>query len=135
MAKLSNVKRIIKEQMPADVQKWIDTLLYPLNNTISQLSNALANQLTIVDNMQATVKSFTLKSNQFPFTFNHGLSGTPKVLYIGQINDTAASPATFTVAPYAQWTIGTSASTIVIQTITGLDPTKTYNVTFVIHIT
>lgn len=134
MAKLSNVKRIIKEQMPSDVQKWIDTLLFPLNNTISQLSNALANQLTITDNMQGSIRSFTLTSSQFPFTFAHGLNTQPKILYIGQINDTSATPAIFTVAPYAQWTVGSTANTVIIQTITGLDPTKTYNVTFVLHV-
>lgn len=132
MAKLANIKRIIKEQLPADVQKWVDQLLIPINNAISQFTYALTNQLTISDNMLGSVKSFTLSSAQFPFTFAHGLTIQPKILFIGQINDTAASPATFTVAPYAQWTIGSTGSTVVVNTITGLDPTKQYNVTFVL---
>lgn len=132
MAKLSNVKRIIKEQLPSSVQQWIDQLLFPINNAISQFTYALGNQLTITDNMLGSVKTFTLQSNQFPFTFSHGLSIQPKILFIGQINDTASSPATFTTAPYAQWSVGNTGSTIVVTTITGLDPAKQYNVTFVV---
>lgn len=132
MARLNNIKRIIKENMPEEVQKWIDLLLFPLNNAISQFTYALSNQLTINDNMLGTVKTFNLTSSQFPFTFNHGLNIQPKICFIGQINDTSASPATFTVAPYAQWFLGSTANTIVIQTITGLDPAKTYSITFVI---
>lgn len=134
MARLSNIKRIIKEQLPSDVQKWIDTILFPLNDAISQFTNALNKQLTVTDNMNGTIKNFRLTSSQFPFTFNHGLTQQPTVLIIGQINDTSGSPTTFTAAPYAQWSIGSAASTITVQTITGLDPAKTYSVTFLIHV-
>ena len=126
------MKRLLKEQLPPDVVKWIDQLLFPLNNAISQFTTALGNQLTISDNMLGTVKTFTLKPAQFPFTFSHGLNVSPRICLIGQINDTSGSPATFTVAPYAQWFNGSTNNTIVIQTITGLDSTKTYSVTFVI---
>lgn len=132
MAKLSNVKRIIKEQLPSSVQQWIDQLLLPINTAISQFTYALGNQLTVSDNMLGAVKTFNLKSSQFPFTFSHGLNIQPKILFIGQINDTSAAPAIFTTAPYAQWSIGNTGSTIVINTITGLDPAKQYDVTFVV---
>lgn len=133
MALLTNIKRVIKEQMPSDVIKWIDQVLIPLNTFMSQVTYALTKQLTITDNMVGSVKTFNLTSDQFPFTFNHGLAGVnPKIVFIGQINDTSASPATFTVAPYAQWFLGNNANTIIIRSITGLDITKTYSVTFVV---
>lgn len=118
--------------MPSSVQQWVDQLLIPVNDAISQFTYALTNQLTITDNMLGTVKTFTLSPNQFPFTFNHGLQVQPKILQIGQINDTSANPAIFTAAPYAQWAIGSTGNTIVINTITGLNPLKQYSVTFVI---
>lgn len=132
MARLSNIKRIIKEQLPSDVQKWVDQLLIPINNAISQFTYALTNQLTISDNMLGAVKTFTLSSDQFPFTFSHGLTVQPKIMFIGQINDTSANPAIFTAAPFVQWTIGQNGATCVIQTITGLDPAKQYSVVLVI---
>lgn len=122
----------MKEQLPKEVIIWIDQILLPLNEAISQFTNALSSQLTITDNMLGTVKTFSLQPAQFPFTFNHGLSIQPRICFIGQINDNSGSPATFTSAPYAQWFIGSSANTITIQNITGLNNTKTYNVTFVI---
>ena len=118
--------------MPSNVQAWIDTLLFPFNSAIAQFTAALNNQLTITDNMVGTVKYFNLKVEQFPFTFNHGLNIQPRICFIGQINDTSGSPATFTVAPYLQWRIGSASGTITIQTITGLDPSQTYAVTLVI---
>ena len=132
IAKLTNIKRIIKEQMPADVQKWIDTLLYPLNNAISQITYALANQLTISDNFLGSVKTQQVTTKSFPLTFKHGLSVKPGILFIGYIADTSSNPAIFTTAPFAQWHIPTDTTSVVIDTITGLDATKTYNVTFVI---
>lgn len=130
--KISGIKRIIKEQLPSSVQPWIDQLLYPINNAISQFTTALGNQLTISDNMLGAVKSFTLTSAQFPFTFTHGLKIKPKIVFIGQINDTDANPGTFTTGPVVQWSVGSNGSTIVLQTITGLNPAKSYNVTLVV---
>lgn len=132
MAKLTNIKRIIKEQLPSDVQKWIDNLLIPINNAISQFTYALSNQLTITDNFLGSVKQFQLTTTQFPFTFKHGLGIKPAILFIGQIQDTTANPAIFTVGPVAQWEQGTDGTTVVIKSITGLDSSKQYTVTFVI---
>jgi len=132
MAILSNVKRILKEQLPSDVQKWADQFLIPLNNAISQITNALGNQLTITDNMLGAVKIFTLKTSDFPYTFSHALNIRPKILFIGQIQDASSTPAIFTVAPVVQWQASSTGSSIVIQTITGLDPAKSYNVTLVL---
>lgn len=60
MAKIVSVKRIYKEQFPNDVQKWIDQLLYPLNNALSQFVFAFNNNITLSDNLIAATKSFTL---------------------------------------------------------------------------
>lgn len=130
--KLSGIKRIIKEQLPSDVQKWIDQLLIPINNAISQFTYALTNQLTITDNFQGAVKTFTLKNSDYPFTFQHGLSVRPKVCYLGQVLEDSGSPALFTYAPYAQWEPDSTGTQIVLRQITGLDPAKTYFVTLVI---
>lgn len=130
--KISGIKRIIKEQLPSSILPWIDQLLLPINTAISQFTTALTNQLTIEDNFLGSIKTFTLTSAQFPFTFVHGLKIRPKIVFIGQIQDTDANPAIFTAGPVIQWTVGSTGSTIVIQTITGLDPSKSYSVTLVV---
>lgn len=58
--KLTGIKRIIKEDFPPEIQKWIDTLLYPLNQNIEQTKEALTQNLNIEDNLLATVKTLTL---------------------------------------------------------------------------
>ena len=130
--RLSNIKRIITENLPVDVLKWIDEIVIPLNTVISQLTDALSSQLTITDNMLGGIKTFTLTPADFPFSFNHGLTVQPKICFIAQINDNSGNPATFTAAPYAQWYLSSEANTIVIQTITGLNVNKKYDVTLVI---
>lgn len=60
IAKIVNVKRIFKEQFPPDVQKWIDQLLYPLNNAIAQFTFAFNNNITLSDNAVAVTKTFTI---------------------------------------------------------------------------
>lgn len=128
MAKLTNIKRIIKEDFPSEVQKWIDKLLVPLNNSITQVTFALTNQLTLSDNMLAVVKEITLKGDQFPYQFNHGLKVKPIGCVILQAMETSASPPLFTNGVYAQW--DTDGPTITLRTITGLDSSRTYNFTF-----
>jgi hypothetical protein len=58
--KLSGIKRIIKEDFPNEVQKWIDKLLLPFNNAISQFTYALTNQLTISENHLGSLKVLEL---------------------------------------------------------------------------
>ena len=128
---ISGIKRIIKEQLPASVQPWIDQILLPVNNAVSQFTTALTSNLTIKDNMLGDIYNFTLKTSQFPYTFTHKLASAPIIVFLGQIQDNSASPAIFTVAPVIQWSLSSTGTSIVIQTITGLDPTKSYNVTIV----
>ena len=132
MAKLSGIKRILKEQLPSAVQQWVDQLIIPLNNAVSQFTYALTNQLTITDNFQGAVKTFTLKNSDYPFTFQHGLAVRPKVCFLGQVLEDSGSPALFTAAPYAQWEPDQSGTQIVLRQITGLNASKTYFVTLVI---
>lgn len=130
MARLSNIKRIIKEQLPSDVQKWIDTLLFPLNNAIAQFTSALTNSLTITDNLAGNVKTFKLKTSDFPFTFQHSLKSQPQICIATHITDAGGGTAVLPGAAYAQWDLGADGSSIIIRTVIGLDSTKTYNITF-----
>lgn len=58
--KPGGIKRIIKEDFPVEVQKWIDTLLYPLNQNLEQTKLILDKSVTFNDNILATFKTLTL---------------------------------------------------------------------------
>jgi hypothetical protein len=58
--KPGGIKRIIKEDFPAEIQKWIDTLLYPLNQNIEQTKLILDKNLTFEDNILASIRTLTL---------------------------------------------------------------------------
>jgi hypothetical protein len=137
LAVLNNIKRIIKEQLPANVQSWIDVLLIPINNFISQVTYALTNQLTITDNFLGTIQQSNITTASFPYSFTHGLNVQPTIVFIGQIqeavNGTAVqTPTILTTPAIAQWQLGSNGTSIQILNITGLDSTKSYNVTFVV---
>lgn len=125
--KLTNIRRIIKEDFPSDIQKWIDKLLIPLNNAIAQFTFAMNNQLTITDNFLAEIKVIQLRGDQFPYTFNHTLRVKPTIVLIGQFQETSASPPIQTNGVSLQWE--TDGPSITIKTITGLDASRTYNFT------
>lgn len=58
--KPGGVKRFLKEDFPAEVQQWIDTLLYPLNQNIEQTNLILDGNVTFQDNILASIRTFTL---------------------------------------------------------------------------
>lgn len=137
MAVLNNIKRIIKEQLPPDVQKWIDVLLIPINNFISQATYALTNQLTFTDNFLATIKQVTIATTDLPYTFNHGLTVQPTIMFIGQIQEAVngtpvGNPTILTTPAIAQWVLGSNGTSIQILNVTGLTTGKSYNITFVV---
>lgn len=54
------IKRIIKEDFPPEIQEWIDTLLYPLNQNIEQFNDILDKNVTLNDNIIAAFKQLTI---------------------------------------------------------------------------
>jgi hypothetical protein len=137
MAILNNIKRIIKEQLPSAVQQWADILLIPINNFISQVTYALTNELTFTDNFLATLQQSNITTAQFPYTFTHGLNVQPMIVFIGQIQEAVngiavQTPTILTTPAIPQWIVGSNGNSITILNITGLDSTKSYNVTFVV---
>ena len=129
MAKLTNVRRIIKEDFPTEVQKWLDKLLIPLNNAIEQFTFAMNKNLTITDNFDGALSTLeNVETSLFPLSFKNPLprGKVPQLVIIAQISEDSASPVIFTTAPFVQW--DSDGQLVTIRTITGLDPTRVYNV-------
>ena len=53
--KLGLIRRISKEDLGSDAPEWIDKMLEPLNQFISQVGTALQNRLTFENNFSANI--------------------------------------------------------------------------------
>lgn len=117
------IKKLLMEDFQ-DQQSWISKLLYPLNMFMTTVSNGLSNGLTIQDNMIAQVKTILVNGATPVTSFSWHYSTKP----IGCLPVAASkSDGTAAANPSIQWVY--SAGLINIQ-ISGLDPTKSYYITF-----
>lgn len=62
--KLGTIKTVVKEELQKQesLPKWIDPLLIPLNQFISQVGSALKGNLTLEDNFFCKTKKLEFKS-------------------------------------------------------------------------
>jgi hypothetical protein len=93
MAKLPAFKRIQREDFP-EAPKWVDRLIYPINQFFDSVYNALNKRLDFVDNLQGEFRtlSFTTTAayngtaaNFDSIEFVHSLKVKPRGLLLCQI--------------------------------------------------
>lgn len=72
MAKLPDKNRLLEEDFKDQI-KWIGKLLYPLNNFMSQVYNALNKDLTFKDNFRGEIKEIEVTSADLPLKISHNL--------------------------------------------------------------
>lgn len=132
--KLPSQKKILKEDLkdvPAGLNPLIDTL-NSFMETIYQMANK---NITFQDNIASFVKEVTYKTDsvypaaQKPISFQNTLKNKPMGLQVIQVYDKsnyvpAAGPV------YAPWV--ENGGEIVINTITGLEPNKSYLIRFLV---
>lgn len=104
-----SIKRINRQDFPADVQSWIDILLYPLNANIEQNSLILQKNISLNDNIAVDVRTLQV-------------AGCSEIK-----GNTQQGSAQITNASYYQATIDNVAQGVQVgQTIRGLGiPTNT----------
>lgn len=127
---LPSFKRIISSDFPKEFQKLIDQLSLSLNNGITVLYTALLNNLTIRDNMLATVTDVlvTVDANGIPIqTTAFKLNTTVKVDMV--MVGLATNQVNSTVYPTSGVFInGVQANNIyTIQHVTGLQTNQQYS--------
>ena len=94
--KLSVIKRLLMESFPADVQKWAGALVTPLNSFLDQVTKALANELTVGDNLKAQVWPVVIEASQaYPVRLSYSLNQKPSAVFVGRIaaQDGSSVPA------------------------------------------
>lgn len=133
---LPTFKRIISSDFPKEFQKLVDQLSLSLNNGITVLYTALANNLTIRQNLSATVSDVlvTVDANGKPTqTTAFKLNSTAKVdmvmvgLALNQVNSTVYPSGGVFVS-------GVQADNIyTINNVTGLQPNTQYSLRIVAY--
>lgn len=130
MAKINNIKRIIKEDFPEDQQELIDKLSYSLNPFMEQVSNAF-NKGINNDNLsrefiQVTVEN-TAGELKIPTQFKTNLKGRIQGFHILNVENLTNTTTYPTAAPWISWTI--SGNIITIKKVTGIQDDNKYRFT------
>ena len=123
--KLSTIKRLLIEGLPNDVKKWIPGLIQPLNTFLDQVTRALANELTVNDNLKAQQWSVTIGANQtYPIRLSYRLNERPTAVFVGRI---VASGGTAVPAYSFEWTWKGESIEVTFNSLSAVE----YNVTLI----
>lgn len=144
MADLPTIKSIRIEDLGSQAPTWMTNLLSPLNEFIESVYTALNKQITLVDNVRASYRTVTFKTesdyehpdhNFVPLKFNSGIAGKAKAVLIAQAyprdNTTGLIPsANATGALSCQWFDNNGEINIIY--ISGLENSVYYTFTFLV---
>lgn len=131
---LPSFKRLLISDYPTQYSSLINLLSQSLNTAIESLNDAVTNGLTIEDNFDAVVKTVnvTVGATGSPnTTTSFPLTGTGPILGLWVLRAVNVSvPNTYpTGGVTVSWT--PTATSIVINNVTGLQPNQTYTLTLV----
>lgn len=128
---LPSFRRLFSQDYPKEYQKLIDTLSVSLNNGIEVLYQALTNQLTLRDNLKATVQDVTLtvdatgkptQGGTFALSFDGNVDGVMVMNATNQVNSAVYPLAAVMV--FGQQ----SNKTFIINNVVGLQPNTSYTI-------
>lgn len=120
MATAPSFTKILREKFPSDLT-WLGNLLTPLNSFMSDVSLALANRLTVGQNMDAELKTITC-DGVYPITLAWGRTQKPGYGIIGKVEREDGSSVTLPAAITMVWSFN-QAGEIEISDVIGLDDT------------
>lgn len=88
MAKINSSKKLVLEDLPAEVRPWMKKVVEPLNRFLEQVYYALVNGLTITDNLKAQLSTSTVEPNQvYPIRIAWTLNERPNAVLVASISD------------------------------------------------
>lgn len=126
--RLPQTVRIITEDLPSEVTKWVGKLVEPLNNFMLTMRNGLNKGVTVNDNMSGSVKSYSVTGNTL--TFEYKSARAPKIVLLGGWVDLTTPTWTPTTLPgICKWSY---ANERVECTFLGLESTHRYSITLLI---
>jgi hypothetical protein len=128
MAKPLDLKRIAKEDFPAEYHDLIDKLSFPINSSFEQLRNLTAKGIDF-DNLARelitlTVQTGTNSKPLAPLSFKSNLRNRIRGINVISANITSSQLSYIQFAPFISFS--QANSTVSILNITGLAPETTY---------
>lgn len=128
MAQTPSVKSLVPEDFKE--VSWIMKLITPLNSFMRSVNDALNRRLTISENMDGQILTFTASGSEVKLAWDR--SQKPTVGYIGNIEMVDGSNVVLPAAITPVWTFNQEGK-IVIKDLVGLDDaiTKQYKITMV----
>ena len=130
MAKIPITPQLNRQDF-AEAPSWITKLLYPLQLFMTAVLGALTNQLTYQDNFSCVVRKFTLVAgatdtlNTYSFPWPYARQIVELSVFVTN-GDGTYTP----LYPQVSWNYINGQ--VVINGVTGLTPTKSYNFTIVV---
>lgn len=132
MSKINSVKRLVVEDFPSEVRKWLAKLIQPLNQFTSEVIAALSGGLTIADNFKSKKYELTIAASQsYPIKLAYTLNERPTSVQVAYCMEDTGTPSTPTVAYSVWWTYSNSELSI---TMIGLDAAKRYKLVLVAQV-
>jgi hypothetical protein len=120
-----NLTRIIAEDFPEKYQDLLSKLLYKINASTEETSNALNNGLTVADNLSGQETELTVTapvSSTNPIYFKSNLKGNCRMIICGSAQTISGTPPTGT--PF--FTFEMSGANIKVTNITNLTSGSRY---------
>lgn len=130
MAKLNNLKRIIKEDFPEEYQELIDKLAYSLNPFLEQISDAFNKNITN-ENLSREVVTVTVENSggnlKVPAQFKTSLKRRIIGLHVIKAEN-LTNPAVYpTNTPFISWTFNNNILNVL--NVTGIQDNNKYRLT------
>ncbi len=130
--KLPNIKRILREDLGANVPNWTEGLIGPLNSFMEAVYQTLNKNVTFTENIASFIKELTIKTDgsaEFePMSFLNQIKTRPQSMQICQVY----VKETFTPVASTGVAWNTDGTNLTVYEITGLGVSTTYIVRLVI---
>lgn len=92
--KLSSARRILLEELPAEVRKWFTTIIDIVNPFLEQTYRILTQGITIGDNLKSQKITIDVQVSQvYPVRVAYTLNERPYAVLVAQIYEATSSTA------------------------------------------
>jgi hypothetical protein len=131
---IPSFKRILNTDYASQFQQLVNTLGFTLNNAITNINQALSNNISLQDNILCTVKTFNVQvdstgkptsSTTFPLSFTGQCLGLSLINVLNSTTSSSYPTGGVTIS----WT--QTQSGIQLNNVTGLAANNTYSITVI----
>jgi hypothetical protein len=132
-------KRLVYTDFPQQFQTLVDQMSYTINNSFESIFDAMANGISIRDNLQATVVDVNvtvdstgapLTATSFKISNSNPIDGTQVIRAVPTQNGSTSVPSSGVMISYSQ-----TGSKVTISNITGIPANVPFSVRVIAYLT